>query len=67
MIHDVVMFSLIIGAPSSSLPDELPEDQLFSHFKYDIIELLQNDTEAINYFRFVPDIGADGIECFIPF
>ena len=62
MIHDAVMLSLIIDAPSASLPNELPEDQLFSHFQYDIIELLHNDTEAINYFGLVPDNGADGID-----
>jgi hypothetical protein len=62
MIHDAVMFSLIIDAPAVTLPNELPEDQLFSHFQDEIVELLQNDTEAINYFGLVPDNGADGID-----
>ena len=62
MIHDAVMFSLIIDAPAVSLPGEVPEEQLFSHFQLEIIELLQNDTKAINYFGLVPDNGADGID-----
>ncbi|SEF82336.1 hypothetical protein [Flavobacterium urumqiense] len=62
MIQDAVMFSLIIDAPAVTLPNELPEDQLFSHFQNEIIELLENDIEAINYFGLVPDNGADGID-----
>lgn len=62
MINDAVMLSLIINAPAVSFPNAVPEDQLFSHFQYDIIALLQNDTEAINYFGLVPDYGADGID-----
>ncbi len=62
MIHDAVMFSLIIDAPAVSLPGEVPEEQLFSHFKHEIIELLQSDSEAINYFGLIPDNGADGID-----
>ena len=62
MINDTVMFSLIIDAPAVTLPNELPEDQLFSHFQNEIVEMLQNDTEAINYFGLVPDNGADGID-----
>ena len=62
MIHDAVMLSLIIDAPAVILPNELPEDKLFSHFQHEIIELLQNDSEAINYFGLVPDNGADGID-----
>jgi len=62
MINDAVMFSLIIDAPAVTLPNELPEDQLFSHFQNEIVEMLQNDTEAINYFGLVPDNGADGID-----
>jgi hypothetical protein len=62
MINDAVMFSLIIDAPAVTLPNELPEDQLFSHFQNEIVEMLQNDTEAINYFGIVPDNGADGID-----
>lgn len=62
MIHDAVMLSLIIDAPVTTLPNELPEDQLFSHFQYEIVQLLQNDREAINYFGLVPDNGADGID-----
>jgi hypothetical protein len=62
MINDAVMFSLIIDAPAVTLPKELPEEQLFSHFQNEIVELLQNDTEAINYFGLVPDNGADGID-----
>jgi hypothetical protein len=62
MIHDAVMLSLIIDAPAVTLPNGLPEDQLFSHFQYEIIEMLQNDTEAISYFGLVPDNGADGID-----
>ncbi|SFF27078.1 hypothetical protein [Flavobacterium xueshanense] len=62
MINDAVIFSLIIDAPAVTLPNELPEDQLFSHFQNEIVEMLQNDTEAINYFGLVPDNGADGID-----
>ena len=62
MIHDAVMLSLIIDATAVTLPNELPEDQLFSHFQNEIVEMLQNDTEAINYFGLVPDNGADGID-----
>jgi hypothetical protein len=62
MINDAVMFSLIIDGPAVTLPNELPEDQLFSHFQNEIVEMLQNDTEAINYFGIVPDNGADGID-----
>jgi hypothetical protein len=62
MIHDAVMLSLIIDAPAVILPGEVPEEQLFSHFKHEIIELLQKDSEAINYFGLVPDNGADGID-----
>jgi hypothetical protein len=62
MIHDAVMLSLIIDAPAVSLPGEVSEEQLFSHFKHEIIELLQKDSEAINYFGLVPDNGADGID-----
>ncbi len=62
MIHDAVMLSLIIDAPAFILPVEVPEEQLFSHFKHEISELLQNDSEAINYFGLVPDNGADGID-----
>lgn len=45
-----------------TLPNELPEDQLFSNFQNEIVELLHNDTEAINYFGLVPDNGADGTD-----
>ena len=62
MINDAVLFSLIIDAPAVTLPNELPEDQLFSHFQNEIVEMLQNDTESINYFGLVPDNGADGID-----
>jgi hypothetical protein len=62
MIHDAVMLSLIIDAPAVSLPGEVSEEQLFSHFKHEIIELLQNDIAAINYFGLIPDNGADGID-----
>jgi hypothetical protein len=62
MIHDVVMLSLIIDSPSPGLPNELPEDQLFSHFQHEIIALLQNDFDSVNYFGLVPDNGADGID-----
>lgn len=62
MIHDAVMLSLIIDAPAFILPVEVPEEQLFSHFKHEISELLQNDSKAINYFGLVPDNGADGID-----
>jgi len=60
-VHDATLFSLIIDAPAVSLSNELSEDHLFAHFQYDIIELLQNDTEAINYFGLVPDNGANEI------
>jgi hypothetical protein len=62
MIHDAVMLTLIIDAPAVTLPNELPEDQLFSLFQYEIVQLLQSDTETINYFGLVPDNGADGID-----
>jgi hypothetical protein len=62
MINDAVMLSLIINAPAVSFPSAVAEDQLFSHFQHEIVELLQNDTEAINYFGLVPDNGADGID-----
>ena len=62
MIHDSVLFSLEIDAPAVSISDGLPEDQLFSHFQSEIIELMQNDIQAINYFGLVPDNGADGID-----
>ncbi|MBG6188222.1 hypothetical protein [Flavobacterium sp. CAN_S2] len=62
MIYDATMLSLIIDAPVASLPCEVPEEQLFSRFQFKIIELLQNDSEAINYFGLVPDNGADGID-----
>jgi hypothetical protein len=62
MIQDTVMLSLIIYAPIVSLPSEVLQEQLFSHFQHEIIELLQNDIEAINYFGLVPDNGADGID-----
>ena len=35
---------------------------MFSHFQLEIIELLHNDTETINYFGLVPDNGGDGID-----
>ena len=35
---------------------------MFSHFQYEIVQLLQNYSEAINYFGLVPDNGADGID-----
>jgi hypothetical protein len=62
MIHDAVLFSLVINAPAVSIPKGLPEDQLFSHFQSEIIELMQNDIQAIHYFGLVPDNGADGID-----
>jgi hypothetical protein len=62
MIHDAVMFSLIIDSPTVTLPNKLPEDQFFSHFQHDIIELLKQDIQAINYFGLVPDNGGEGID-----
>jgi hypothetical protein len=62
MKHNAVMLTLIIDAPAVTLPNELPEDQLFSLFQYEIVQLLQSDTETINYFGLVPDNGADGID-----
>jgi hypothetical protein len=62
MIHDAVMLSLIIVTPAVILPGEVPEEQLSSYFKHEIIELLQSDSESINYFGLVPDNGADGID-----
>jgi hypothetical protein len=62
MIQDSVMFSLIIEAPTVSLPDRMPYEQLFSHFQYEIIWLLQQPTVVINHFGLVPDNGADGID-----
>ena len=62
MINDALMLSLVIDAPAVTLPNELPGNQLFSHFQHEIIDLLQNDTFAVNYFGLVPDNGADGID-----
>jgi hypothetical protein len=61
IVHDAVLFSLIIDAPAVNLFNEHSEDHLFAHFQYDIIELLQNDTEAVNYFGLIPDNGAENI------
>ncbi len=62
MENNSLILSLIIDAPAVALPNELPSDQLFSHFQNDIIEMLQNTTQAINYFGLVPDNAADGID-----
>lgn len=55
------MRALIIDATTVSLPNGLVKDQTFTHYQSEIIELLQSDTEIINYFGLVPDNGADGI------
>jgi hypothetical protein len=62
MIHDAVMLSLIIDAAAISLPNGLVEDQLFTHFQSEIVELLQQDAAVINHFGLVPDNAADGID-----
>ena len=62
ILQDDVLFSLIINAPAVNLSRGVPEDQLFSRFQYEIIELLQKDTDAIYYFGLVPNNGGIGID-----
>lgn len=56
------MLSLIIDATTVNLPNGLVKDPTFTHYQSEIIELMQSDTETINYFGLVPDNGADGID-----
>jgi hypothetical protein len=62
MENDSLMLSLIVNAAAVSLPKGLAEDQLYSHFQSEIIELLQQDAAVINHYGLVPDNAADGID-----
>lgn len=62
MENDSLMLSLIVDGAAVSLPKGLAEDQLYSHFQSEIIELLQQDAAVINHFGLVPDNAADGID-----
>ncbi len=62
MENEFSKVSLTIEAPHVRIQNGLDNDILFSHFKLDVIELLNQDATVINHFGSIPDNGADGID-----
>ena len=62
MENEFSKVSLTIEAPLVIVQDGLSNEILFSHFRHDIIRLLEQDYTMINHFGEVPDNGSEGID-----